>query len=127
MPSEAPRPIINTVDQLKAAGGGVAIVRTLSQGRHPHVCGWSVCRMVRGKFVATDPKASWYHNGQKVFYNLGHEGTFHERQQAVFREAVAWVAEQGWYTGDWKRNAVKDYVPADIQRRFPIRRQADGK
>jgi hypothetical protein len=122
---DEPRRIINTYDQMKAAGGdGVAICVAHSGGRGSFVSGWHVVRFVRGKTVATDPDAAYYHDKQKWFSLVGSSGRdgFVAARAAALAQAQAWVKAQGWYDGEWKRNAMGDFVPADVQRQFPIKR-----
>jgi hypothetical protein len=117
--------LINTFDQLKAAGGGVALVVSMGGSRDTYVDGWLVLRLnARGESLVTDKDAAWYHHKRKHFsMPLGRDVPFAERRRLAFEEARAWVAEQGWYTGEWKRNAIGDFVPADVQKRFPIKRR----
>lgn len=118
------RGIINTHDQLRAAGGGVAITVAYGSGRDHYVSGWHVYRLgADGKQIPTDPGAPFYQHGCKWFGLLLRKGSFHERKRHAAAEAQAWVKEQGWYAGEWKRNAMGDFVPADTQKRFPIRRR----
>lgn len=103
--------IINTYDQLKAAGGGVAITKAFS--------GWHIYRInAAGERLVTDPKAAWYDYGMKSFVAIESD-----RGQAALARAKAWVKEQGLYDGEWKRNRFGDYIPADIAKRFPLPRR----
>lgn len=115
------RGIINTHDQLVAAGGGVAITRATSGGRDSFFAGWHVYRIVNGRAVKTDPDSAWYDGGMKSFVAIERD-----RGKAALARAIAWVAAQGWYKGDWKRNRQQDYVPAPIQRDFPIPKRGDN-
>lgn len=68
----AAREIINTHEQLKAAGGGVAIQVCYSGIRERYVYGWSVYRVgPDGKQIDTDPNAHWSDYGKKVFRGEG--------------------------------------------------------
>lgn len=119
------REIINTYDQLRAAGGGVAIVPSYSGTRTKYFYGWGVMRVNgAGKQVITDTDAHWSDYGKKVFSaSFGTEGDTHaERSRNALIAAKKWIAEQGWYDGEWQRNRARDYVPKDINKRFPIRR-----
>jgi hypothetical protein len=120
------RDLINTHDQLRAAGGGVAITVAYSSGRETYVSGWHVYRLgPDGKQIVTEAKGHFWDHGCKWFsLGMGRPGeSFHEKKRRALAEAQAWVREQGWYDGEWKRNAVGDVVPADIQKRFPIPRR----
>lgn len=118
----ASRIIINTHDQLVAAGGGVAIVSSSSPGTNQYVDGVLVYRIVNGRAVSTDTEAAWYHYGRKHF-SSGFATGRAAKSAAFIRaaeEAQKWVSKQGWYSGPWVRNAMRDYVPEEIQSRFPI-------
>ena len=114
----------NTHEQLKAAGGGVAIVPSYTGGRTQYFRGWAVYRLNgQGKQVVTDPSAHWQDYGKKVFSTMQAEGsTPAERSRFALSQAKAWVAKQGWYSGEWKRNRIRDYVPAEINKKFPLRK-----
>ena len=119
------RDIINTYDQLRAAGGGVAIVPAYTGGRTQYFCGWAIYRLsIAGKQLITDPSAHWQHYGKKVFSTLGAAGTTpSERRRNALETAKRWVAEQGWYDGEWARNRMRDYVPKAINKQFPLSRE----
>jgi len=105
--------IINTHDQLVAAGGGVAITRAYTPSRERRVCGWAVYRVnAAGEKLATDPKAAWYDHGCKTFLKFG-------RGDAL-ADAKEWVAETYGEGGPWKRNSWGDYVAAPIAKAFPL-------
>jgi len=115
------RDIVNTHDQLRAAGGGVAIVPTYTGTRTQYPYGWGIYRMgADGKQIVTDSKAHWADYGKKIFSHNRHKGTPAECKRLSLEEAKRWVAEQGWYDGEWKRNRMRDYVPAEINKRFPL-------
>lgn len=115
------REITNTHDQLIAAGGGVAIIKSYDPYTN-RIDGWRLYRLdANGKELHTGPYTLGYHHGRKWFL-ADRRRPFHTRQQYAFECAARWVATQGWYGGAWKRNRMGDYVPADVQRRFPLRR-----
>jgi len=115
------REVLNTHQQLTLAGGGVAITLAYNGVRDQSVYGWAIYRVdAKGKQIVTNPDAAWYEYGEKVFRGKG--ASFHERQRDALEAAKKWVAEQGWYDGEWKRNRMRDYVPAGVDKRFPIRR-----
>ena len=112
---------INTHEQLMAAGGGIAIMPVyhgVSRAERTTSNGWSVYRIVNGQQISTDPSAPWYCHGRKTF--VFHSGK-HSKADALAM-AQRWVAEQGWYDGQWTRNRMGDYVPSDTNRRFPLPR-----
>lgn len=117
--------IINTYDQLCRAGGGVAIMPSYTGSRTQYFYGWAVYRVnEHGKQIVTDPKAHWSDCGKKVFSASSQQGdTPAERSRAAREAAKQWIAEQGWYNGEWQRNRAQDYVPKDINQRFPIRKE----
>jgi hypothetical protein len=106
--------IVNTYHQLVAAGGGCAIITAHSPGRGSNPCGWAIYRIDRGREVATDPKAPWFHRGRKWF------SWFNSDRMTALDEAKAFVRELTGYDGEWKRNKFHDYVPAHIHKQFPI-------
>lgn len=118
------REIVNTHDQLRAAGGGVAIMPAYIGGRTQYFCGWSIYRVnVEGKQLVTDPKAHWQQYGKKTFSTMGATGdTPAERSRNALALAKRWIAEQGWYDGEWMRNRMRDYVPKEINKQFPLTR-----
>jgi len=112
----------NTYDQLRHAGGGVAISLNYGGTRQYYVYGYEVWRIgPKGEKIVTDPDASWFNYGKKVFRGEG--DNFHARQRDALAKAQAWVAEQGWYNGPWVRNRLRDYVPEEINKRFPIKKR----
>lgn len=114
---------INVHEQLRLAGGGVAIVLSYGGIRTQYVDGWSIYRVgLDGKQISTDTNAPWYCYGKKWISSTSLNGTFAERQRAALELAKRWVAQQGWYDGEWKRNRTRDYVPSEINKRFPIRK-----
>ncbi len=116
--------IVNTHQQLVAAGGGIAIVTHRGGARSDYVAGWGVYRVgPDGKKIDTNPNAPWYDYGKKVFLNSSFSGSFHERSRAALERAKQWITEQGWHKGNWKRNRMRDYVPAEIDLKFPIRKR----
>lgn len=116
--------IINTYDQLRAAGGGVAISPSYTGARTEYFYGWAVWRVgADGRQIVTDPKAHWADYGKKVFSTTQAGGTTPaERSRNALAAAKKWVAERGWYDGEWMRNRMRDYLPKDINKRFPIKR-----
>jgi hypothetical protein len=112
------REIINTHDQLVAAGGGVALIYLASTAGQRGGMGarFHVYRIgADGRQRVTDPNAHWSDSHCKTFH------VFVKSREEQLAAAQAWVAEQGWYTGLWARNRMGDYVPADIHKRFPLR------
>ena len=116
---------INTHDQLRRAGGGVAIMPSYVGVRTQYFYGWAVYRVgPDGKAIPTDPNAHWTNHGKKVFSKLSQQNglTPAQRSSGALEAAKQWVAEQGWYNGEWARNRMRDYVPREINKRFPLRK-----
>ena len=117
------RSIINTHDQLVAAGGGVAITPSRTVGREPRVSGWAIYRVnAAGKQVVTDKDAAWYDQGCKVFLFFSAPARETARVWAL-EQAQQWVAKQYGETGPWKRNVMRAYVPERIAKAFPLPRR----
>lgn len=106
----------NTHDQLRLAGGGVAIIASYSQGRDSAFNGWSVYRVgADGKQIDTAGKdAPWYHCGKKYF------PAQRAGRMDSLESAKAYVRAKGWYDGPWVRNRMYDYVPKAINEQFPL-------
>lgn len=108
--------LINTFDQLCAAGGGVAISpssSSTSRAAYTPATAWLVWRVVNKKTVVTDPKAAWYNHGMKAF-------NFIESKQAALAQAKAWVRDKFGEQGPWVRNRMGDVVPVRINKAFPL-------
>lgn len=108
--------IINTHDQLTAAGGGVAIMPAYSGARTRHRDGWSVYRAnASGEQVITDPNAHWSDHKRKRF------SEFTATRAEALEAAKAWVLATYGEAGPWKRNRMGDYVPERIAKAHPLR------
>lgn len=115
------REIINTYDQLKAAGGGIAICYCAQDtGRGGHPAYFSILKINRrGKEVQTNPRAPWYDHGRQTL-TVGHP--IAEKKPMVLEAAKAWVSMTYNDIGPWVRNRMGDYVHALVNQQFPIRR-----
>lgn len=114
-----PRRLINTWDQLVAAGGGVGIFTAHTAGRSSRACGWAVYRVgADGKEIPTAIGTPWYEHKRKTFYWRQQKTKFD-----TLEEIKAWIAENLGEPGPWKLNAVRDYVPERIAKQFPIPRK----
>jgi hypothetical protein len=114
--------IINTHDQLTAAGGGVAITKAYTAGRESSSCGWAVYRVNKdGNQVITDPQSHWSHHGKKVFFWM------RPGKMVALNEAKAWILEKYGEAGPWKRNPRLDYVPERINKAFPLPKKEKTK
>jgi len=106
------RAIVNTYDQLVAGLPCVGILERKGP-LSKRATQWAVYDPTR----KTDPTPGgpWYDNGCKTFsfFLLG-------GRRAALVAAKAWAAEKYGVTR-WKRNALRDYVPADVFARFPLR------
>lgn len=108
------REIINTHDQLVRAGGGYAIVRRVGPGSNRQ-SGWAIYLVnATGEPVATDPNGPWY-NYKRLVFNQG-------TKRESLAKAQAWVAQKTGTQTKWSCNEMRDYVPADINKRFPCRK-----
>lgn len=108
--------IVNTHDQLVAAGGGIAILPAYSGARSEYRNGWKVyCVSGAGVQVSTDPTAHWTDYGCKRFgeQEIGRGGSLDE--------AKRWVAEAYSECGPWKRNRDGAYVPERVAKAHPLR------
>lgn len=109
--------IVNTYDQLTAAGGDVcAIVTAYLPGRGTSAYGWAIYRVVNGRSTASDSSAAWYDNGCKTFSWSVYGGD----KKAAMAAAREFVKSLNGYDGPWTRNRMWDYVPTAINKRFPI-------
>lgn len=113
--------LVNTHEQLTAAGGGIAIIKAYAWGRDGNINGWHIYRVnEHGRKVATDLGAPWYHHECKWFVSRAN-GTFHERQRQALEAARVWIAETYGELGPWVRNRLGDYLPERIHETFPLR------
>jgi hypothetical protein len=113
-----PPRLINTYDQLRAAGGGTAISYHGYGNPGSPSRGWHVWRVANnGSLLQTDPKAAWYDHGHKVFRIAD------STRKEAFEEAKRWVAKTFGEHGPWVRNAMRDYVPERIAKAYPLPRR----
>lgn len=111
--------LINTHDQLTAAGGDrVAFIYQTQGYRTMRVAGWHVAHVVNGAWKTTDARAAWYDRGLK-FFDARHP--IREGKKAALAEAIAW-AEARYGTRDYVPNRLGDYVEREVNARLPIRR-----
>lgn len=118
MSPEAPRPIVNTWEQLKAAVAAKLLPKehalAISIGQHGEALVWS-------PFFKTNPKdAAWYHHKNKAFFG---RGSANERRRSAIAEAIDWARKTYGYAGAFVGNALRDQVPEIVQKKFPIKRQ----
>lgn len=116
-----PRRLINTHDQLVAAGGGVGILTAHTEGRSSRACGWTVYRVgANGEEISTATGTPWYEHNRKTFYwplNVRAAD-----KETTLEKTKLWIAEHLGEPGPWKRNAMRDYVPERIAKQFSIRK-----
>ena len=101
------------------AFGGDRIAVTFHQngGRSVLPPWWAVVRILDGKELATDPKASHWMRGCKTFcWANGKE----EKKKALWK-ALAWVRRTYGRKG-LVRNAMGDFVETEVQAKYPIKR-----
>lgn len=121
--------IINTYEQLRAAAASGFDKRGLiaisyhapdrSNSRDVSVRKWSVF----SPFFTTAPDAPWYDYGQKVFSLFGARNgaeTHAQQKAAALKAAQEWAAQYG--VTEWARNRLGDYVPKEVNDRFPLRK-----
>jgi len=110
--------VINTFDQLVAAGGGVAILfyRDSSRERVGRSARFSVMRInEKGQELVTDRDAHWTDYGKKVFrVGLG------VTKPVALAAAQAWVLDTYKVAGPWVRNRMGDYVLASVNKAWPL-------
>lgn len=109
--------LINTYDQLKAAGGDRIAIIYCGRGLGlTDVPGWTVVRIKDGRELVTDAKAAWYNRKHKTFslWSRVREG-----KPKALAEALAWVAEKYGKT-DFARNREGDYVEREVNEKFPL-------
>jgi hypothetical protein len=116
--------IINTYDQLKAAVSAGILPKNQALAVTYHArpqgrMGIAMCNksQVYSPFFKTDPNSAWYDYGHKTFIGNRAES---------FPKAKEWASEQYGIT-DWLPNAMRCHVPAIVQKRFPIRKEAPSK
>lgn len=110
--------IFNTHEQLVATGGGIAITRNYTAGKRNKRNGWRVIKVnADGSQVPTNLDAAWYHYGQKAFMGKAMES---------LQRAKDWCEKTYGEKGPWARNHSLDYVPARINKQFPIRKPKAG-
>lgn len=115
----AVKEVCNTWEQLVNAGGGVAITKAYNVGRGEYRTGWNVLRInSEGQERITDPEAAWYHHGQKHF------SSFDCSLAEALDKAKRWVNENIVPVETWARNRHGDYVPAEVNKQFPIRKES---
>lgn len=127
MSTATPR-VINTYDQVLHAPEGVpkiAIIASHGPGGDYRATGFAVHRWTdAGVQVKTaESGAPWYYHGRKTFlFGLDRSISHHERRRLTLAAAQKWIADQGWYAGEWARNGFGDYVPEAANRANPIKR-----
>ena len=111
----APR-LINTHDQLKAAGGDrIAILYSGHGTGWSDVPQWFVARIKDGRELVTDKDAAWYEHHHKTFVVINTR----ENKSKVLAEALDWV-EKKYGKTDFVRNRNGDYVEREVNERFPL-------
>lgn len=110
--------VINTYDQLRQAvkDGLIETKQAIMVYYAPYEArgGQGSCWMVASPFFETDPQSTWYYHGKKAFIVAGRSSMGRKRQ-----EAIEW-ATKVYGVKEWKRNRVRDYVPAIVQEKLPI-------
>ena len=117
------RQIINTWDQLMAAIADRISATPVAIGSavlpyDDKQSGWYVWSPVK----PTDPTSAWYHCGCKYFSIFAHASTRSQRKAAALVEAMKW-ADDNYGPFEWAKNKMGDYIPADINKAFPLRKE----
>lgn len=124
MTPDAPPPerlIVNTYEQMTAAGGDQIAVCWTGETAGPGSYRWFVRRLVDGRAVVTRPDAPWYDYKLKAF-----SGWPVRREKApALEKALAWVRATYPQHAEtvFVRNRLGDYVAKEVNDRWPIRRQ----
>jgi len=117
-----PRPLINSFDQITAAGGRRFVISYHAR-EVALAARWVVLGYQDGREFVTDPKAAWFDHGRKTFLpDPSSSKDWRDAKQKAYDEAVAWVKRR-YNAVDFVRNTVGDYVERDVNERFPIPRQ----
>ncbi len=122
-----PASLINTYDQLRVYGGDRVAVTYRSGSFHSHSPAWHVLHMVDGAARVTDPRAHFLDNKLKTFllpFSLrpGERGHHSERKRTALEQALAWTRAR-YGEREFVRNAWGDYVEADVNARYPLKRR----
>ena len=118
--------IANTWEQLhlwKQAGlhsRPVAIGPAYLPGRTPTRSGW----IVWSPWEPTDTDSEWYFHGKKHFSGFGLGNSRKESLALSLTEAMKW-ANDNYGPFNWARNSTGEYVPEQLQKKFPIRKRKD--
>lgn len=119
------REVVNTWEQLHAARTGTALCWHSKAPRAVIGNYWSIMRVVDGRKIQTDPKGAWYYHGDKAFSGFGNKNPDLSRRLAGLEESKDFALETYGDAGPWVRNRMGDYVPKDINDKFPVRSQRD--
>lgn len=113
--SETLRHIISTWDQLMAAKAAGLMAVAITQEYT-----WAIGSPVYGsKIFDLD-------GFRVILCNSEEPNRNHRDRQAACEERAKRWASKSHGVGEWKRNALRDWVPAEIQKRWPIRRAKCG-
>jgi hypothetical protein len=120
------REAVNAYDQLASArkaglGGPYVLIAYMSDGGRGGLGQyWAVDCPGR----VLDKDSHWGLHGKKGFWLHTHEGEgLSGRKAQALAAAQGWVAERFGEVA-WARNAVGDYVPAHINKAFPVAKRA---
>ncbi len=117
--TEAATQCINTYDQLIAAQKHgllpVAIIPHYIGVRTASMYGWKVWHL-------SDPYSWPGPPPDRLFSTFRGEGTAAQIKQRQLEAAKAFVTTGWGYIGEWTRNYMRDYVLAEVNKRFPLRK-----
>lgn len=134
--NKSPTPVCNTYDQLLAARAGglpdIAIcprhLPSCSRGGGSHRNGWKVYRPGYDLWDKSKEKPSPFH--PDVHCRVFEEGLRDIRFNWRLERNLALMDAKQWASGrykvtTWKRNREGDYVDAQVQKMYPIRKRGD--
>lgn len=117
--------LINTYDQLKAAVADGVIPENRAVAVSYHACargrlGYGDCSkaMVFSPFFQVNPKAHWRDQGAMTFIVMG------RNWREYIETAKRWASKRFGIT-EWARNRMGDYVPAKVNRLYPLPKRND--
>lgn len=107
--------IINTYDQLKAAAeAGFDKKKLICIAYHKREKVFGASWRASSPFFSTDPRAAWYNNGAIAFIVSGNKDKNFQLAQIQETIRLKFGIEK------WAKNRMRDYVPFEVNEKFPI-------